>query len=555
MKNDQLKTMMKGAMLLSVASFIAKILSAIYRVPFQNLVGNTGFYVYQQVYPLYGIGMTFALSGFPVFFSKLIAAARSEEERKQAARNSILILGGFAAVIFAGLYGWAPAIAAFMGDPALASIIRMVSWMFLFMPFLATLRGYFQGIYRMEPTAVSQVMEQVVRVGVILLAAYWYTKQGGNLYQMGARAMSGALWGAVAACAVLAAALWQHLRRKQGEDAVRPNSTQESRNADGRYEMKLLSQRYLSEGLTICLLASILVLFQLVDSFTLYKGLVESGTLAETAKSVKGIYDRGQPLVQLGMVVGTAFSASFIPVMTSAYVQGEQGSFARAAKSLIRMTAAFAAAACAGLLAILPEVNHMLFGDTNGSDVLAVYILAIAAASVMMSYHSLLQSLNQYRPSLFALAVGLTAKLLTNVLLVPVLGTMGASIATVLGLIVMALLLKRQAPAFLGATWRQNRFLGKLTVGTGLLFGGALLFKLALRNTVLTGGSRMEAAVLALVTVAMGILLFGWFATISGMFTEEEWRAIPLGGKILSKQRRARPSEPAAEREKEENHG
>ena len=71
------RQMMQGALVLSLAAFIAKILSAVYRVPFQNMVGNTGFYVYQQVYPIYGIGMTFALSGFPVFVSALIAQYRS----------------------------------------------------------------------------------------------------------------------------------------------------------------------------------------------------------------------------------------------------------------------------------------------------------------------------------------------------------------------------------------------------------------------------------------------------------------------------------------------
>lgn len=65
------------------------------------------------------------------------------------------------------------------------------------MPILATLRGYFQGNYRMEPTAVSQVAEQVVRVGAILFAAYLYTQTKGDLYAMGANAMSGATIGAI----------------------------------------------------------------------------------------------------------------------------------------------------------------------------------------------------------------------------------------------------------------------------------------------------------------------------------------------------------------------
>ena len=72
---------MRGAVILSCAGLAAKILSAFYRIPFQNIVGNTGFYVYQQVYPIYGIGMTFALSGFPVYISKLIAEQENELHR------------------------------------------------------------------------------------------------------------------------------------------------------------------------------------------------------------------------------------------------------------------------------------------------------------------------------------------------------------------------------------------------------------------------------------------------------------------------------------------
>ncbi|GMA53448.1 hypothetical protein GCM10025857_48050 [Alicyclobacillus contaminans] len=70
---NQMKSMMKGAFVLTIASFVAKLLSAIYRVPLQNIVGDEGFYVYQQVYPIYGIAMTFALTGFPQFLSKLVA--------------------------------------------------------------------------------------------------------------------------------------------------------------------------------------------------------------------------------------------------------------------------------------------------------------------------------------------------------------------------------------------------------------------------------------------------------------------------------------------------
>ena len=52
MHNQEMKHLMRGAWILSLSSLIAKILSAVYRVPFQNMVGDTGFYAYQQIYPI-----------------------------------------------------------------------------------------------------------------------------------------------------------------------------------------------------------------------------------------------------------------------------------------------------------------------------------------------------------------------------------------------------------------------------------------------------------------------------------------------------------------------
>lgn len=523
-----MKNMMKGAFLLSIASFISKILSAIYRVPFQNMVGNTGFYVYQQIYPLYGIGMTFALSGFPVFFSKTIAEATTEIERKKLIYQSFVILSFFGSMVFVLLYGFSSGIAQMMGDERLAPLIRSVSWMFLFMPILATLRGYFQGVYRMEPTAVSQVSEQLVRVGVILLFAYWYTQGSFDLYEMGAGAMSGAIWGAGSAALILLIAFIK-------KDPKRNIDDPSVRNQRFQYSWGNLIKRYATEGLTICLLTSILVLFQLVDSFTLYNTLVENGVAEEAAKSLKGIYDRGQPLVQLGMVVGTGFSASFIPLMSRAYAYNRESEFKRAAQSLIRMTAIFSAASVAGLLAILPQVNEMLFGDQKGSAVLSVYIISIAVASVMMAYHSILQSLNKYRVTLLALALGLLVKIMTNLFLVNLWGTMGASIATLLGLSIMAFFLGSQMPSPLKGVFRKDAFLYKLLGGCVLLFISAYATKWLLITFLFQTTGRTASSLTALITVGVGIVFFGWYLLRIRLLTTREWLSIPLGKKVLKK--------------------
>ena len=197
------RQMMQGALVLSLAAFIAKILSAVYRVPFQNMVGNTGFYVYQQVYPIYGIGMTFALSGFPVFVSALIAQYRSDYELTPLLKRLFWILSGLGIGVFLLLYTQSELIASWMGDTLLSPVIQSVSWMFLLMPFLVITRGYFQGSFRMMPTAISQVVEQVVRVAVILFVASLFGSTISDYYTMGTWAMSSATIAAVFAILVM----------------------------------------------------------------------------------------------------------------------------------------------------------------------------------------------------------------------------------------------------------------------------------------------------------------------------------------------------------------
>ena len=531
MENNRLKQMMKGALLLSLAAFISKILSAVYRVPFQNMVGNTGFYVYQQVYPIYGIGMTFALSGFPVFLSKMIAETPDSGTRRMILKRSLVILGVFGFILFMGIYGFSGRLALLMGDPELKPILQSVSWMFLWMPILATLRGYFQGNYRMEPTAVSQVAEQLVRVGAILFAAYLYTQTKGDLYAMGANAMSGATIGAILGSLILLVAY--HKERQNDDTLLLDGRLLKQESSDAQWGR--LIRRYATEGATICLLSAILVLFQLIDSFTLYNGLLDGGKASDFAKNVKGIYDRGQPLVQLGMVVGTGFSASFIPMMSQAHAQNRQNEFTRSAMSLLRMTSVFSAAAVTGLLAILPNVNNMLFGDREGIAVLSVYILAIFAASIMTAYHSILQSLGQYKISLVALAAGLTVKFFGNLLLVEPLGTMGASIALIAGLAAMVLVLWMNSERALRDVWFTDHFFLKLLAGCVVLFVTVWALRVGLERYLFTDGGRLTDSVIAVVTVCAGVGVFLWYILKVRLLTLREWVSIPFGKKLLRK--------------------
>ena len=87
-----MKTFMKGASILTISAIIVKVLGAVYRVPFQNLVGDKGFYIYQQVYPFIGIFIVWTSYGFAVAVSKLLAGSSKYGEAKAMMRVAFTYL-------------------------------------------------------------------------------------------------------------------------------------------------------------------------------------------------------------------------------------------------------------------------------------------------------------------------------------------------------------------------------------------------------------------------------------------------------------------------------
>ena len=74
---------MKGTMILTITAFFVKLLSLLYKVPYQNLSGDEGLYVFQQVYPLIGIYTTLNGVVLPTIISGLLLTHRYSEDIKR----------------------------------------------------------------------------------------------------------------------------------------------------------------------------------------------------------------------------------------------------------------------------------------------------------------------------------------------------------------------------------------------------------------------------------------------------------------------------------------
>ncbi|WP_419882622.1 putative polysaccharide biosynthesis protein [Peribacillus sp. B-H-3] len=519
------KSFFHGALILSAAALFIKVLSAAYRIPYQNIAGDIGFYIFQQVYPFYGIAIALSTLGFPVVISKLIAESQSSEHvfsAKEIVQTSFAVIGLIGVSIFIGLYFGSDWIADSMKDHKLAGLLKMTAFYFLLMPFLSVFRGFYQGRHDMIPTAVSQVLEQIIRVAGILILSFILIHQGKSLYAAGTGAVFASILGGFVSLLILAGFVFF---RSDWADF------HGGRAAKG-YFLKI-AKALLFEGFSFCLTSLILVLIQLVDSLHLYSLLKESGMGQMEAKEWKGVYDRGQPLIQLGTVISNSISLSMVPLISRCVKMGNKKELYNKVNLSLRSAVTIGAAASAGLIFIIKPANYMLFTDTRGTAALGILACSILFTSLIMAEASVLQSLGRTRATVWIVFAGIAFKWLFNLLLVKVYGITGAALASVAAFAFMSLLFYAVLKLELKRTLLEKRHLFIVLTGLAVMAASLMavngLFHLFFRGLQV---SRVLAACQALAGAGIGGAVFIAYILRAKLFNREELGILPMGDKL-----------------------
>jgi O-antigen/teichoic acid export membrane protein len=527
-QNFSMKSYMKGALLLTLAALIVKVLSAAYRVPFQNIVGDQGFYVYQQVYPFVAIFVTWTAGGVAVAISKMLANLSIEnavEYAKRQAINKILFsyLTVLSLLFFSVLFFGAPLLAHFMADDGLIFPLKVGAVVTLFMPILAILKGSFQSRGLLEPIAYSQVFEQGVRVSVILIGTILVMNTTGSVYDAGTTAIFGTVIGELACIFLLAYFILKQRRIQPVEKVVVAKWPVIK-------EVTLFS-------LSVSMSSLLLLGYQLIDSFTVFSTLVELGIPFSEAQTLKGIYDRGQPLVQLGLVIATSLALAIVPLI--AFRISKKGG--RGAMPFIHLTykasIVFAVAASMGLVVIMPFINEALFKTNELSSVLAIYCLQIIPLSLVLTLTAILQGYNKLLIPACLIVLSLLMKIIGNALMIPVFLLNGVAVTSVVSLSICAIgliiYLRKVCQSHL-ATWS---FYWHLLLATISMIVSVKLIELIIGSSVsIQQIGRVEALAISLLLIAVGAFVFITIVAKLRILKEKEWFVIPLGRKMAAYQ-------------------
>ena len=517
-----MKTFMKGASILTISAIIVKLLGAVYRVPFQNLVGDKGFYIYQQVYPFIGIFIVWTSYGFAVAVSKLLAGSKSPGESKAMMRVAFIYLLFLSLTFFIILMRFAPFFANAMGDPELVSLLRAGAYIVLLMPALAVLKGAFQSNGQMVPVAVSGVGEQASRVVVILVGTWIAIRAGASLYTAGEIAMWGAVVGEATGVLILAI----YFRNKFTGTLEKVNTWHVVK------ELTIVS-------LSVSASSLILLMFQLVDSFTVLNTLISIGFDQDAAMELKGVYDRGQPLVQMGILIASTLALAIVPLIAhhSARKSG------RGAIPFVRLTfrtaVLFGWAAAIGLALVLPYVNEMLFETKDGSFALIIFSFQIFWLSLILPLTAILQGAGKIKVATLLLVIGVAIKIVANNYLVPVFSITGAAIAGNISFALITLGLLFYFKKIWPVELAPGRFYGWLSIATILMIATVLPWMLAADALLFDSlPPRLSATLVALTSVTLGAVIFLYVVLKSRIMAEKEWFLLPFGKRLATLQLR-----------------
>ncbi|MFP7734360.1 oligosaccharide flippase family protein [Priestia aryabhattai] len=436
--------LLRGTFVLTLGTYVSRILGMIYLFPFAILVGTVGGALFGYGYNQYAIYLSIATAGMPMAVSKFVSKYNAlgdyyTSRRMYRAGMKLMLVTGILAFLL--LYSLAPVMSRItLGGSDLNNsledvvmVMRMVSVALIVVPMMSLMRGFFQGHQSMGPTAVSQVVEQLVRVVFLLASTYIVIKVvHGSLALAVGFATMGAFVGALAGLAVL---IWYWKKRKPHLDKM----VNEQTVTPTRISTVSIFKELLTYSLPYVFVSLAIPLYQYVDQFTFNRAMVAAGQ-KEIAESMNGIVQSYVPkLVMIPVSLATAFGLTLVPTITRSFVNKDYNVLQKQIDQTYQTIMFLVLPASVGLMALAGPAYTFFFG-TDASDAGGNVLLYYAPVALLFSFFTvngaILQGINKQKYAVLSLLFGLIVKIVVNVPFILMFHEIGSVLATALGYIV-----------------------------------------------------------------------------------------------------------------------
>ncbi len=446
MAQEKKQSFMLGAAILTASTLIVKVLGLLFSVPLMNLISPEAMSSFHVAYNIFSIFLMLSTAGLPIAVSRMVGTAYSQgrlREADQVFSVAFWLFFGLGLLGCLAMFFGAGQFAVLMGYPNSDGAIMALAPTMFFISIMSALRGYFQGRSNMVPTAVSQTIEAVSKVGigiglaVLILRVYPAETADGA-------AVVGAITGiSISAGLGTLYLVFYKLRQKRRDRAA--GSDRDGSVLSSRKDM-LLNLVHFAVPITIG--SCFLTLLDAVDAAILSDRLQNALSYTQAQADVmNGLLGNAKKFFDLPGAFVIPISTSLLPALSGAIANREQKQIDHISSTSLRVTLLISIPASVGMCIFSrPICGLLLAGNAEAAEgtapLLAVLSLAIAFNCTLYTTNAILQSFDRATVPVINMAIGGVVKLGLSYLLIaiPEINVTGAAISTVVSYLLIMVL-------------------------------------------------------------------------------------------------------------------
>ena len=525
--------------ILAAAVVITKVIGVVYRIPLTNLLGDEGNGFYGYAYQVYAFALMISSLSLPTAVSKLVSTRVASGQKRNAFRAFLCSL------LFAVIVGFIVSLVIFLGAGAISEhmmkaplsvyALRVLAPGLFIVAVMAVLRGYFQGLGTMMPTAVSQVIEQIFNAVVSIVGA-------GVLFDIGARVGEergeellgpaygaaggtlGTVIGALAGLIFLLFVLWMFksvIKQQLKRDRTRK-----------RESYSHLLKALIMIAVPVIFSTAIYNINQIID-LTVFNHIMDAQGYSEQEYiALQGIYTgKYDPLINVPMSIPYAISSSIVPSLTATVMTRDRRRTHYQIDQTLRLTTIMTIPSCVGFIVLASPLMVLLYNDPGATpaNLLMLGAIVIVLYGWSSITNSILHGLNYMSSPAKNAAVALVIHLIAFVLMLTVFkmnvyALVGSNIVFAL---IMCFLNQRKIRKVCGFRLDIVRMFGKPLLAAVIM--GVITYLVHLGLDMLIGGRVIPtvAAILAAIIVYVFLILK------MGTLSDDDILALPMGARIL----------------------
>lgn len=446
MKKLKKSSFLEGAFIATLCIIISKILGVIYVIPFYDIIGEQGGTLYGYAYNIYNVFLTISSAGIPLAISKLTSEYNTLNMHDKKTRMYNLATK---AIIFFSITAF---LVCFIFAPQLSNliigeleggntiedvtfVIRLISFALLVIPFLSIERGYLQGHRYIKEPSISQVIEQIVRIAVILLGSYLctYIFKLPTRYAVGISVFAACIGG-------IATYIYLNNTVKRNKNQIglniKPQTTKE--------EDKEIIKKIVFYSIPFIIINLANTLYTSTDMVLVIRTLPKLGFSATDTEFISSVFTTwGVKFNTIITSISTGLIISLIPNMVKDYTEKNMNAVNSNFNKCLKIILLIIAPLSIFLSGMSNSVWNLFYGANEYGTMIIKYTIIVTVFDCMyMVNNSLLQSLNKPKIIYSSVILGLITNLILDIPLMNLFYKLnlpayyGAITATLLGFLV-----------------------------------------------------------------------------------------------------------------------